>query len=1307
MANQTVSTNRNLDDAAIAGLLNGEDIAIDTGAVLTIDSDNRWSQQAAVIGNITLSATSGGQVQVDGTKVWWIPFDAPTGNVPVLGTLGVQNCTGGTSLATGEFLGIWASMGTAPLASGGAIPSTGFIKFRSKVGDFLNNEVVTLPGGATITVNSATGGQRGWIHLVGEQSTTITVPRLGKFQCSGDWFELGTTNGSDDQTFPIPVMDHIPAIQIETAVGSGEYEWWLNGGRRWGTTTQYIPTDLRGKFFGQYNSGAGGNTTSTSALGSYTGLATTNGSAVITGFTDTSALTVGQPIQMSLAFPDSTALYIVSIVPNTSITVNVNSNTTGTGRSMDCIERNITLARRSLRPCGYKPVTGLRVRMPNIILSTAGATPNFSGNVELATVANRWDFTTTSAGDIDLDKVCSNIYLSFASPFAVSITESCTQDVLISNTGSTTVIDDVAMAPDGLRSATIFSGSNLFSGITLNKVKMLRMLDGNGLTIMTLTDVDGADITDCEFKMFASTTATTRSNATAHTCILTRVSNSNFTRHSMIGGRTTLIQSQNIILSDTRYADQINGATQTTNPLTGAIDVSATCINILVEGFSNYQGIANVHPYASILIATAGCLDIKMRNIGTSASPYNCGSANQLGLAFSASVTKGVEIKRVYLVNTRTSPLSLANTVQDIVIDNVWGDGADSQAIAGVNCLIRGARWTNSVTGQTSVYGRHWEDAFTSTTAGRLLIAMNEPLTATLDQVTVTAGTPKFTSAGTVNMPTLGDQIVWEMPYFAIGHTALANIAPTITGTNTANFTFEYQIDLSTGYNGSWLALTAGNLSSHTIPPFVNLYNQGGFRMKVRATVAVANITNALTYIRIDTVTTATEYQRQYPFYVPLVGYTGTLSGSNMAIYVDSTDDLAGTAVYDSGNNLTETPWDTNYSAILRLRKPGYEAVENTVTVDEDGILVPTEQVDYSTIADTDPGALGITVTNHGASPVTWNAKDFSITITTTNDSLTASQIANYINYNISQFATFNGFSGLAWSEMVIPDGVNFQTERGRLIGSLGATLKGVRVVRNDGTTPVPGFTQFQADDGTYYIPPVSITVAVSGLRAGSRVQIYDTTNATEKYNAVVGGTSMSYSESYASDYNVRIRVMYATGSTADQFIEFTDTVTVSGLARSVTPVVDSVYVANAVDGFTVTGIAIDDSALLIEADDGTYSWASVYAYETAWLYSEEGIRDEGRFITAIDNANYLLENFKIKNVSSPSAPLILTGGWGRDAITNQTIDIIDTTGGSIFSNPDLVISFATGSGLSPSEQATLDKINSIVPNTNLIPALL
>lgn len=118
----------------------------------------------------------------------------------------------------------------------------------------------------------------------------------------------------------------------------------------------------------------------------------------------------------------------------------------------------------------------------------------------------------------------------------------------------------------------------------------------------------------------------------------------------------------------------------------------------------------------------------------------------EINAARAQAVTEAVtqareeEQRRIYLQNTRTAPLSITNTVQGVVIDNVWGDDADAQALAGVNCLARGCRWTNSTTGQSSVYGRHWEDAFTSTTAGRLLISCNEPLAGTADQAAITAG---------------------------------------------------------------------------------------------------------------------------------------------------------------------------------------------------------------------------------------------------------------------------------------------------------------------------------------------------------------------------------------------------------------------------------------------------------------------------------------------------------------------------------------------------------------------------------------
>lgn len=177
MADQTITADTNYDDASISGLANGENIAIN-GGVLTIDSDVRHAQQSAVVGSMNISATLGGGILIDGTKVWQIEFDASSGNVPTLGTVGVQNCTGGTSGATGEFLGVWASYPAIPNTAGGAMPTTGLVKFRSKVGTFVDNEVVTLPGGATVTVNSATGGRRSWIEVAAEANNNPSIPRL-------------------------------------------------------------------------------------------------------------------------------------------------------------------------------------------------------------------------------------------------------------------------------------------------------------------------------------------------------------------------------------------------------------------------------------------------------------------------------------------------------------------------------------------------------------------------------------------------------------------------------------------------------------------------------------------------------------------------------------------------------------------------------------------------------------------------------------------------------------------------------------------------------------------------------------------------------------------------------------------------------------------------------------------------------------------------------------------------------------------------------------------------------------------------
>jgi hypothetical protein len=130
--------------------------------------------------------------------------------------------------------------------------------------------------------------------------------------------------------------------------------------------------------------------------------------------------------------------------------------------------------------------------------------------------------------------------------------------------------------------------------------------------------------------------------------------------------------------------------------------------------------------------------------------------------------------------------------------------------VVGLNVLAKGCRWSNSGAAQNAVYGVHWEDAFTGTTSGRITISGNEPLPETADQCVAAFGlNAGFTSAGGAVMPNVGDEIVWTMPYYALGHTGIARFgygsSTTETwlnnATNPQNFEFTYQIDTGSGFS--------------------------------------------------------------------------------------------------------------------------------------------------------------------------------------------------------------------------------------------------------------------------------------------------------------------------------------------------------------------------------------------------------------------------------------------------------------------------------------------------------------------------
>jgi hypothetical protein len=344
----------------------------------------------------------------------------------------------------------------------------------------------------------------------------------------------------------------------------------------------------------------------------------------------------------------------------------------------------------------------------------------------------------------------------------------------------------------------------------------------------------------------------------------------------------TLSTSFNFEFERIRYIDRLLG---TTNATTGkyAITTVVSSDNIVVQNI-DFGGYANLHPYLGVF-NSSNCSNIKIRNGGTAASPIG-GATNAPQYIYRDSGNNdGIKVQNIYLTATRTSLYLTLNTSKNQTFENLRGTSGTTQTLS-VNTLAKGLRSAaNSVSGGASVYGTHVFDMFESDTAGRVWWAMNEPTAFSSSFVTLTlaGASGGFTSGGQVAMPTSGDELIIEMPYYAIGHTAFDNSAPTLTGTNTGNFSYEYDIDVNdgTGFTGSYSTLNGANLSAETIDPV------DGFKLRLRITCTTGATTNALTYVRISTDSTALAQANTYPLDTanPTLELTGLDIGTEVVVF--------------------------------------------------------------------------------------------------------------------------------------------------------------------------------------------------------------------------------------------------------------------------------------------------------------------------------------------------------------------------------------------------------------------------------------
>lgn len=757
---------------------------ISNGTTLLIDTDSyQCANHSAAFGSVdTVSFTgTGGKLKIDGTNVRVIPYNTGTGNVPAIGTTISQ---GGVS---GTLLGVWDTWLVEPTASGAAMPADGYIKIKGKTGGNFSSGALTGIGA------SATGADVvGWIEVRGADTATITVPRIGAFEVVGDWFEIGTTNGSRGQVIPCPtcatVAGVFPGVWIETSAGSGVYERYAGAG-------------------------------------SQVALSTTR--------TDASMKIVWQ--------------------------------TTG----------GIRIGSDGTNNVGYLPATGCKVRVPNVILTCctrsagSGSGPRVLPN---ATLATRQEFVTTAAGDIQISNCVFQWYGNFLQAFKANVAHSAFNDTLIlREIASPLSVNNVIVSPTQAQINVALNLVSCFGGGTIQESNFWRFsLASSGSYGAAINYVTGVTFTNVVIGSL-----TLRANATTGCITSTQAKNCTFSGLTLIGGQALMVGAQSCTFTNTSYYDHtITTTTSSTNPM--------YCFSFTTGGSGNMvDGIllplsAN-GPYAG-LVGLNACYNSTVRNIGSYGTP----------LAFNSSVTAyivnglgnndGIRIQRCYTSGARTGVVTFLNSDNNVTMETVIGDVADAFTIAALNAVAKGVQATATTTGQTSVYGTHWRDVFiTAGSVGKIEVLCNGPTTASAAQCAITAGSPKFDSAGQVALTVLNQQVTWEMPYFAKGHTSFQNAAPVLTGTNTGNLTYEFQYDLGSGYNGSWLTLNATNLNAvGAITPAT------GVRLKVRATCATANAGNLLTNISILTNTNSTDQNQTYPLEVAPISVTGLVTGSRV-----------------------------------------------------------------------------------------------------------------------------------------------------------------------------------------------------------------------------------------------------------------------------------------------------------------------------------------------------------------------------------------------------------------------------------------
>lgn len=872
----TTGTPASPADYATLGIRATADVFNINGGYLRVDCDSRYGingAAAASFGNIVPSATLGGSIEFNSTKVRLIPFNTGTGTVPAADTVISQ---GG---ASGKLIGVYSALNIAPTAAAAAMPASGYIKVRQWNGTSYAAGALT---GISAAATAADGA--GWLEVVGVDGSTATINRLNKFVVRGDWYDFqgATTSGSNATTYQIPTngsgVNYFPGVWVETGTATGLYEFYPCAGTLTALAASIATDAIRGKYCW---------------IAAATGLLRfgSDGTNSTGGYVPPSGRKIRIP---NIFFVNCIAAASVNVLPNATLATRYKFSTTAAGVidiDKACFNWNTNF---------QQPYS---VTLSNVGIMTQLMVQEIASPIAWSQVGIGQEAANTQIG---LSMILCTAGGTMANCTWTRATAVATNTVTMTDVSGLTVTDERTV---NIALRTGAAVTHLFTRVSNST--WLRTDLGNG----------GASLTTCNDLTYTTTTyfdhpATTTATANPLYIWSLLLSCARIKFDGLDFGGLTLCQPYSGVLNlglagnsaiklrnlgtaaaplnmggavvDATWATAASTTVTVTTPTAHGLKVN-DIIYVYATGNTGGATVGS-KTVASVPTSTTFTFTGTSSTINSTLTYYPTMTAQLVNIV---AAHNGYDFKfqRCYVPHLRTNLIVVGdNSNKGMTLESVLGDYLNAPTSITLNQYMKMIQSTHPLAAQSSVYGTHWLDMFTTaasanlaaqawartaTTAtvtsaahglrtgdsvivnvssdtaaivlglksitvltsstftftclnaggasgtltyvplsGRIALTMNESTADTANAYTIDAGATAFTSAGGLYMPNVNDQITFSSLTNFIGHTSFPIAEAVMAGGTIGNYDITYSLDNGVTFHNLYYPRAGGTGTS-------------------------------------------------------------------------------------------------------------------------------------------------------------------------------------------------------------------------------------------------------------------------------------------------------------------------------------------------------------------------------------------------------------------------------------------------------------------------------------------------------------